>query len=244
MTTFAAPTQAALDVSARGVTKRFGRTNALRGIDIDVPAGQRLAVFGPNGSGKTTLLRILAGLSSPTKGEVRIGRHTYAKHARKLRERIGVVAHHTYLYDDLTAEENLIFYARMFCIDEPENAAAEALMRAGVFERRRDRVRTFSRGMQQRVALARATLHDPDVLFMDEPDTGLDQEASNRIGDFLVSAAGERRTVLVATHNLRLGLRLCHRFVILHRGRLVHEGDASNVTIDELEALYHDATGA
>ena len=166
----------ALDVAAQGVTKRFGRSAALRGIDIEASPGERLAVFGPNGSGKTTLLRILAGLSSPTNGEVRIGGLTHAKGARRLRGRIGVVAHHTYLYDDLTAEENLVFYARMFGLAEPERAAAEALERAGLFERRRDRVRAFSRGMQQRAALARATLHDPDVLLLDEPDTGLDQD--------------------------------------------------------------------
>ena len=144
-----------------------------------------------------------------------------------MRQRIGVVAHHTYLYDDLTAEENLLFYARMFGLPDPERAAAEALERAGLFERRRDRsARLLKRGMQQRAALARATLHDPDLLLLDEPDTGLDQDASQRIGDLLTSAERGPRTVIAATHNLALGLRLCDRFVILHRGRIVHEGDA------------------
>ena len=234
----------ALDVSAQGVTKRFGRSAALRGIDIETSPGECLAVFGPNGSGKTTLLRILAGLSSPTNGEVRIGGLTHAKGARRLRGRIGVVAHHTYLYDDLTAEENLVFYARMYGLAEPERAAAEALERAGLFERRRDRVRAFSRGMQQRAALARATLHDPDVLLLDEPDTGLDQDGSRRIGDLLTSAARGPRTVIAATHNLALGLRLCDRFIILHRGRIARQGDAAGMTAETIEELYRDATGA
>ena len=233
-----------LGVTAQGVTKRFGRSAALRGIDVEAPAGSRLAIFGPNGSGKTTLLRILAGLSSPTNGEVHIGGLTHAKGARHLRQRIGVVAHHTYLYDDLTAEENLVFYARMFGLPEPERAAAEALERAGLFERRRDRVRAFSRGMQQRAALARATLHDPDVLLLDEPDTGLDQDASQRIGDLLNSTARGPRTVIAATHNLALGLRLCERFIILHRGRIVRQDNAAGMTVEQIEELYRDATAA
>ena len=233
-----------LGVTAQGVTKRFGRSAALRGIDVEAPPGSRLAIFGPNGSGKTTLLRILAGLSSPTNGEVHIGGMTHAKGARELRGRIGVVAHHTYLYDDLTAEENLLFYARMFGLPEPERAAAEALEQAGLFERRRDRVRAFSRGMQQRAALARATLHDPDVLLLDEPDTGLDQDASQRIGDLLNSTARGPRTVIAATHNLALGLRLCERFIILHRGRIVREDNAAGMTVEQIEELYRDATAA
>ena len=233
----------ALGVEARGVTKRFGRSAALRGVDVDAPPGSRLAIFGPNGSGKTTLLRILAGLSSPTSGNVHVGGQTHAKGARRLRQRIGVVAHHTYLYDDLTAEENLVFYARMFGLADPERAAAEALERAGLFDRRRDRVRAFSRGMQQRAALARATLHDPDLLLLDEPDTGLDQDASQRIGDLLTSAERGPRTVIAATHNLALGLRLCDRFLILHRGRIVHEGNAAGMTDKAIEELYREATG-
>ena len=232
-----------LDVAAQGVTKRFGRSAALRGVDVDTPSGSRLAIFGPNGSGKTTLLRILAGLSNPTSGEVHVGGLTHADGARRLRQRIGVVAHHTYLYDDLTAEENLVFYARMFGLPEPEGAASEALERAGLFERRRDRVRAFSRGMQQRAALARATLHDPDLLILDEPDTGLDQDASRRIEGLLTSPARGPRTVIAATHNLALGLRLCDRFIILHRGRIVREGAAADMTSKAIEKLYRDATG-
>ena len=186
-------------------------------------------MFGPNGSGKTTLLRILAGLSKATKGKIEIGRFSYEKHTRALRERIGVVGHHTYLYDDLTAEENLVFYARMFGLERPEESAGDALERVGVYQRRRERGRNLSRGMRQRVSLARATIHDPDILILDEPDTGLDQDACNRIDDFL-ALSRRLRTMVVATHNLSLGLRLCEGHLILDKGHVAHQDMAPKVT--------------
>ncbi|MEE9285698.1 MAG: heme ABC exporter ATP-binding protein CcmA [Dehalococcoidia bacterium] len=225
-------------VKLEGIGKRFGRTNALRGLDLEVWPGERLAVFGPNGSGKTTLLRVLAGLTRPTKGRLLIYGMEYRSHGQALRRRIGVVGHHPYLYDDLSAEENLQFYGRMFGLDEVPRKVDEALRRVGMERRRRDRVRTLSRGMQQRLAIARAILHDPDLLLMDEPDTGLDQEASARIGDFLEKEQGGRRTVILTTHNLRLGLQHCDRFVILAGGRAAHQGSHAGQDLAKLEELY------
>ncbi len=225
-------------VKLEGVGKRFGRTNALRGIDLEVWPGERLAVFGPNGSGKTTLLRILAGLTRPSQGSVSIDGLEYRNNGRSLRRRIGVVAHHPYLYEDLTAEENLQFYGRMFGLAEIQPRVDDVLRRVGMERRRRDRVRTLSRGMQQRLAIARAILHDPDLLLMDEPDTGLDQEMSARIGEFLEDERGGRRTVVLTTHNLRLGVEHCDRFMILSRGRAAYQGRNDGQDLAQLEELY------
>ena len=237
-------TAAPPSLTAKGLTKRYGITNALRGLDLDVRPGERLAVFGPNGSGKSTLLRILAGLTRPTKGSFEIASMDYGRTGMQLRARVGFVAHHPYLYEDLTVEENLVFYGRMFDLGDVPSRVDGVLDRVGMRHRRRDRVRTLSRGMQQRVALARAVLHDPDLLLLDEPDTGLDQEASARLGDYLSKDAGGRRTVVLATHNLGLGLRLCERFVILSKGRLAHEASTAGLDTAALEELYESHASA
>ena len=229
-------TQEAINV--RGLTKRFGRTAALRGVDLDLMPGERVALFGPNGSGKTTLLRLLAGLVRPTNGSLRIAGMDYKQDGQTIRRRLGVVAHHTYLYEDLTGEENLLFYGRMYGVDDLAQRVDRALQRAGMERRRKDKVRTLSRGMQQRLALARATLHDPEVLLLDEPDTGLDQEASAHIAQFLDQDHGQRRTVLLATHNLRLGSRHCDRSLILSAGRVVYQSPRGEQDLQTLEELY------
>ena len=229
-------------VHMRGVSKRFGGALALRAVDLDVDVGETLALFGPNGSGKTTLLRVLAGLVPPTRGSVEIAGLGYERGGQAIRRRVGVVGHHTYLYDDLTAEENLLFYGRMYGLDRLDGRVAEALALAGLERRAGDKVRAYSRGMQQRLALARATLHDPDLLLLDEPDTGLDQDAFARLSAFLERPRGRPRTVVMATHDLRLGQAHCKRFAILAQGRVVQEGVLKEVPLPELAALYHQAT--
>lgn len=221
-----------------GLWKYYSYQPVLRGIELAIPQGQAVSLFGPNGSGKTTLLKVLAGLLRPTRGTVSILGMDWRKMGNAIRRRLGVVSHHTYLYDDLTGEENLLFYGRMFGVEDLASRVDEALRRAGMEKRRKDTVRTFSRGMQQRLALARATLHDPDILLLDEPDTGLDQEASSHIGLFLERERGPRRSVLMATHNLRLGAAHCDRFVILAQGRIMYQGTREGLDSDGLEELY------
>ena len=226
-----------LAIHVEGLGKRFGPHAALKSIDLSVRHGERLAVFGPNGSGKTTLLRILAGLTRPTKGSFTVAGLDYQRGGATLRQKIGVVAHHPYLYEDLSAQENLVFYGRMFGLADPESRAQELLAQVGLAARRRDKVRTFSRGMQQRLALARAVLHDPDILLMDEPDTGLDQEGS-RIIEGLLQRQGTPRTVVMATHNLAMGRTHCERFLILASGRIAHEGPLANIGLPQLQDIY------
>ena len=233
-----------LDIDARGLAKRFGRTAALRGVSFSLQPGERLALFGPNGSGKTTLLKLLAGLMRPTRGELRVQGTDYKRGANAIRRRIGVVSHHTYLYDDLTAEENLLFYGRMYGIEELTRTVDRALRKVGIEGRRRDKVHTYSRGMQQRLSLARATLHDPEILLLDEPDTGLDQEASRQLSALLERESGRRRSVVMATHDLRLGAENCDRFLILAGGRVAYEGERGGRSQAELEELYQSHASA
>src|SRR5574342_326663 len=176
-------------IETRGLTKAFGLRLVLKGVNLDVAPGECVALLGPNGAGKTTLMRILATLSKPTLGQVRIAGFPLPNGAAEARRRLGVVAHHTLLYSDLTAEENLSFYARVYGLEQPHARIGQVLEQVGLAARRRDLVRTFSRGMQQRLAIARALLPDPEVMLFDEPHTGLDQDASNMLDGVLREVA-------------------------------------------------------
>ena len=177
-------------IELRKLTKAFGSKVALRGVDLRVEAGESLVIFGPNGAGKSTLIRILSSLSRPTGGRVLIGGLDLATHADGIRRYLGVVSHAPLLYDSLTAEENLRFFAQLYGMKEPAPRIAEMLERVGLTARRNDLVRTFSRGMVQRLAIARALLHDPQVLLLDEPDTGLDPQAAEMLHGLLVQLSG------------------------------------------------------
>jgi len=172
-------------ITVKKLVKRFGLKTVLRGLDFEVQPGEFVALLGPNGAGKTTFLRILASLSRPSLGNVTVAGYQLPHEAAAVRARLGVVSHLPLLYGDLTAEENLRFYGRMYNISGLEPRITEVLEMVGLENRRRDLVRTFSRGMQQRLAIGRAVLHDPDVMLFDEPYTGLDQDASSMLDEVL-----------------------------------------------------------
>jgi heme exporter protein A len=198
--------------------KRFGAKIVLRGLDFEVHQGEFVALLGPNGAGKTTFLRILASLSRPTLGEVNVAGYSLPAQAASVRARLGVVTHLPLLYGDLTAEENLRFYGRMYSVGEIERRIDEVLEMIGLALRRRDLVRTFSRGMQQRLAIGRAILHDPEVVLFDEPHTGLDQDACDMLDKLLRDVAGRGRTVVMTSHDLARVEDLATRFDVLSRG--------------------------
>ena len=177
-------------IELRKLTKSFGSKYALRGVNLRVMPGESLVIFGPNGAGKSTLIRILSSLSRPTGGTVHIGGLDLATHADGIRRHLGVVSHAPLLYDSLTAEENLRFFAGLYGMSQPEPRITMLLGQVGLITRRGDLVRTFSRGMVQRLAIARALLHDPQVLLLDEPDTGLDPQAAEMLHDLLVQVSG------------------------------------------------------
>jgi heme exporter protein A len=205
-------------IEVKKLVKRFGMKNVLRGVDFSAQPGEFVVLLGPNGAGKTTFLRILASLSRPSMGQVTVAGFSLPAQAAAVRQRLGVVSHMPLLYGDLTAEENLQFYGRMYNIPTMNERIGNVLELIGLSSRRRDMVRTFSRGMQQRLAIGRAVLHDPDVMLFDEPYTGLDQDASEMLDDVLQNVAAAGRTVVMTSHDLARAEELGTRFDILTRG--------------------------
>ncbi len=225
-------------VVIQGLTKRFGPTWALRKVDLTLTAGAFLAVFGPNGAGKTTLIRILATLSRPSSGEIYVASVPLKRAGTQLRRSIGLVTHQTLLYPDLSAEENLRFYGRLYDVPNLDWHIDQALERVGLQARRYSLVREFSRGMQQRLSIARAILHDPALLLLDEPYTGLDPEAAETLGEILVTLHGQGRTIVLATHNLERGLALCDEVAILARGRVAYRASREEIDGEDFGAIY------
>jgi heme exporter protein A len=228
-------------ITVKKLVKRFGLKTILRGVDFEVQPGEFVALLGPNGAGKTTFLRILASLSRPSVGEVSISGYKLPQEAAQVRARLGVVSHLPLLYGDLTAEENLRFYARMYNIPDYELRVTEVLEMVGLDARRRDLVRTFSRGMQQRLAIGRAVLHDPDVVLFDEPYTGLDQDASSMLDEVLKTVAAKGRTVVMTSHDLARAEDLATRFDILSRGIISASASRKEMKKTNLLMFYRQA---
>ncbi len=228
-------------ITVKKLIKRFGPKTVLRGLDFQVDAGEFVALLGPNGAGKTTFLRILASLSRPLAGTVQIAGYSLPGQAAAVRQRLGVVSHLPLLYGDLTAEENLRFYGRMYSLPNLDSRIQAVLDLVGLLKRRRDLVRTFSRGMQQRLAIGRAVLHDPEVMLFDEPHTGLDQDACNMLDSVLREVAARGRTVVMTSHDLARAADLASRFDILSRGKIVASMPRDQMGTGNLLDLYRQA---
>ena len=228
-------------IEVKKLVKRFGLKTILRGLDFSVEPGEFVALLGPNGAGKTTFLRILASLSRPSMGEVMIAGYKIPNETAQVRARLGVVSHLPLLYPDLTAEENLQFYARMYGITNYHSRITEVLEMVGLENRRKDLVGAFSRGMQQRLAIGRAILHDPEVVLFDEPYTGLDQDASEMLDDVLRSVAAKGRTVVMTSHDLARAEELATRFDILSRGVITASATKKDLEKTNLLAFYKQA---
>ncbi len=226
-------------IEIRRLVKAFGNRAVLKGIDLDVAEGEFLTLVGPNGAGKTTLMHVLSTLTRPTGGRVRMAGYDLADGPVDVRRQIGLVSHKTLLYDDLSAEENLRFYARMYDVPDAAACIESVLRRVGLWGRQRDPVRTYSRGMQQRLAIARAMLHEPPILLLDEPDTGLDQHAAAMLTDLLHEVGATRRTVLMTTHNLQRGLELGDRVAILANGHIAYQADKSSLDAERFREIYY-----
>ena len=211
-------------LSARGLVRAFGALQVLRGVDLDVRAGEMLAVAGPNGAGKTTLLRLLAGLMRPSAGEVRIRGQRPTRDDPGPRRAIGLLSHHTFLYDDLTPAENLHFTARLYGLADPAGATRTALEEVGLTARADTPVRHLSRGLLQRAAIARALLHQPDILLLDEPFTGLDAPSADRFRALLASQLARGRALVLVSHHLAEAWDLATHVAVLSGGRWALEG--------------------
>lgn len=227
------------------LVKVFGHVKALNGIDLTVQRGEFLTIFGPNGAGKTTLIKILASLTRPTSGKVMIsGMELKSENRKAIRKIIGVIAHSTFLYDDLTAYENLKFYASMYDLKEDRTYLTSLLKNFGLWDRMDDPVRTYSRGMQQRLSIARALVHRPELIFMDEPYTGLDHQAIGVLQNTLSNIHSEGRTIIMVTHNLPRGLELSERVAIISSGRITWSALSKDIERDEFESLYLKAVSS
>lgn len=231
-------------IQVHQLVKRFGPKGVLRKLNFTVAEGEFVALLGPNGAGKTTFLRILASLSRPTFGTVRIAGYELPHESAAVRRRLGVVSHMPLLYGDLTAEENLRFYGRMYAVEHLNERIDQMLEMVGLYSRRRDLVRTFSRGMQQRLAIGRAVLHDPDVLLLDEPHTGLDQDACAMLDNVLREVAARGRTVVMTSHDLARAADLASRFDVLSRGVILASARADALEQDNLLAFYRQTLAA
>ncbi len=227
-------------IEARGLVREYGPVVAVDGVDLTLGRGEFLVVFGPNGAGKTSLLGMLGGALRPTRGSVSIGGVPLNFGDMDWRRRIGVVSHQGFLYGQLTAAENLRFYGRLFGLPDLDRRIPERLERVGLAERAGFRVRELSHGMRQRLSLARALLHDPDVVLLDEPYTGLDPSAAAVLRDVLRELRDGSRTVVMVTHNLSEGLELATRVTIQVAGRLAWEGTESEVDRAGFERFYHE----
>ena len=229
-------------VETAGLTKTFGSYKALRGIDLKVRAGSTLAVLGPNGAGKTTLIKILAGIMSPTSGKILIEGLGIKDSAERTRARLGLVAHQSYLYGNLSAWENLDFYARMYGVEDRNRRIGEVLDLVSMTGRKHDRFSTFSRGMQQRMALARALLHKPSILLLDEPETGLDQQALGAMWDIIRREETGKRTIIFTSHSFERALSVCDDVLILERGKIAYQAPACTLNLDSLKQKYQECT--
>ena len=210
-------------ISAHGLTKRFGHAVALDGIDLDLGAGASLAVLGPNGAGKSTLLRLIAGLARPTAGNLRIdGEHAQRRQARA---RVGYIGHATLLYPALTARENLVFAARMQGVADPAGRAQALLEDEGLGAAADRLLGGFSRGMAQRVAIARGLVNDPAIVLLDEPFTGLDRRAAERLAKRLEALRRAEHTLILVTHDVARAAQLADAALVLGRGRVAHRSE-------------------
>lgn len=226
------------DIRAEGLTKSFGGFEALRGIDLHIKKGEFYTLFGPNGAGKTTFIKILSTLTKPTSGKLTVSGHDAVKVPDRVRRVTGVLSHDPFLYENLSAFENIRFFGTLYGVDSPGERAREVIDRVGLGRREHDVVRTFSRGMKQRLAVARAIVHDPGVLLLDEPYTGLDQHGARVFGEMLSMLKSDRRTILMTTHNIDEGLDRSDRVGILAGGRMVYESGREGVSKEEFREIY------
>ena len=227
-------------IEVRKLVKRYGQKVVLKGLDLTVEEGQFVALLGPNGAGKTTLMRILATLAKPQLGEVWIAGMAIPAEAGKVRSRLGVVGHQPMLYGDLTGEENLRFFARLYALPDPVARIHEVLELIGLDRARRELVRRYSRGMQQRLSIGRAILHRPTVLLLDEPYTGLDPEASNTLDQLLSEVIGKGRTVLMASHQIERAAALADRIDILARGKILESVQSEEIDVALIRKRYQE----
>jgi heme exporter protein A len=229
-------------IVCEGLCKKYGELIALRNLDLTINPGDFISLFGPNGAGKTTLMKTICGLTHPTSGKASVGDSDVSD--PDVRKKIGVISHKSYLYDNLTAFENVHFYAELYEVDNPSERANELLKSVELYERKHDFVRHFSRGMLQRLSIARALVADPDFIFLDEPFTGLDQHSTDLFRKLLRGLHTRGKTVMMITHDIHIGIEESTRALILKSGRKVYDENTAGLTVDEFKTIYNEKVGS
>ena len=210
-------------VLAKDIKKSFGRLKVLNGINLTINQGDIYILFGSNGAGKTTFVKILSTILLSDSGELSLFEERINRRSKEIKARIGFMSHEPYLYKELTAWENLSFYANLFSIKDKKERIEGLLKEVGLYHRSHDRVGSFSRGMKQRLSLARAILHSPDIIFMDEPYTGLDIKAQEILNKIIISLNQKGKTFFLITHDVGKGFEIANRIGILSKGQIVYE---------------------
>ena len=207
-------------ILTNNLTKSFGDNLAVDRLSLSIPAGEVFGLLGPNGAGKTTTIRMLSSLIAPTSGEASVAGFEVGKQDYMIRKTIGILTESPGMYNQLSAERNLSFFAKLYEVEDIPGQVERYLRMLGLWDRRHEEVGTFSKGMRQKLAIARALLHEPKVLYLDEPTSGLDPEAARIVRDFIAELRHEGRTIIICTHNLNEADRLCDR-VAVFRSRLL-----------------------
>jgi heme exporter protein A len=220
------------------IRKTFGSFAALSGVNLRVKRGEFVALFGRNGAGKTTFLKVAAMLMRPTHGKLRIEGVDTREAPEQARRQIGFLSHNTYLYRDLSAVENLRFFCRLYGVPDSDDGIIPLLERIGLRRRSKEMVRHFSRGLQQRLGIARVLLHNPSVMLLDEPYTGLDANAAHVFNEMLDEQTRAGKTVILTSHDIDQGLRGASRAVIIDRGKIVFSSDAQDPGVRDAYAEY------
>jgi heme ABC exporter ATP-binding subunit CcmA len=224
----------------KDLSKSFGRKRILRDMNLEVRKGEFIALFGPNGAGKTTLIKIMATLARPSSGTIEINGYDLNEDSIEIRRSIGVLSHNPLLYDDLTLKENLMFYSRMYGLKKKEKDILGLIKSVGLLHRANDRVGEFSRGMKQRAAVARVVLHNPPVLLLDEPYTGLDFKAWDMLNGMLGEYHKKGKTIFLITHNVDLGYENADRLAVLAQGKVAYDCKKTDLDLVSFKDKYRE----
>ncbi len=223
--------------------KSIGGKQIIHPVSFTVPKSQFVTVLGPNGAGKSTLFKMLSLATQPSKGNILIGGKKATINTADLRKEIGVISHQTFLYDNLSAFENLMFYGKAYQVANLHERIKDVLRYVGLQLYIHDPVRTFSRGMQQRLSIARAILHNPSLLFLDEPYTGLDQHAIQILNEVLGSLHQANHTLFMITHNYEEALTLSNRLIVINKGKFVYDAETTGIKAEDFRTIYLQLVG-
>jgi len=226
-------------IQTKNITKVLGEKMILRGVNLTIEQGESVALLGANGAGKSTWLKIIAGLLKPTTGEVWINGQSRKKDNDAYQQQIGFLSHKSLLYDAFSPIENLSFFAKLYHMKSPEERINQLIDRVGLSFFKHDPVRTFSRGMTQRLAIARALLHEPNILLLDEPYTGLDQQAMKQLNQILLELKEEHVTTVIVTHDFEYLKKVCDRIVVLRKGKIAENEIIHGQSMEWIYSLYN-----